>query len=256
MSYILNALKQSESQRNRGEIPHIDSQPEFVTATPSQWSEPFWKWLALAAALILLLGLAWFRFGEPLSNEQARRGAESVRPAAPVPPPAPPAQAAEQGPGLPALAEMAGVRVSLGEGEALGVTAPSAAAPSKPESPRVVLELPVSRGVIPSPAPSAAQTAPASAPVAAPVVGETREAEVLSGVSHWKTLPAEVQKQLREMAFTAHIYSSKPEARFIRVSGRTLREGDPLAAGLRLQQITRDGIVFAHDGEEFWFGFN
>lgn len=258
MSYILNALKQSESQRNRGEVPHIDSQPEFVTARSSQWREPFWKWLALAAVLILLLGLVWFWLGAPLSNQRAKPAAVAIRPPAPVATTALPLQSAEQAaaqaPGLPALADMAGVRISLGEDQP--VAAPPAATSSLPESPKVVLELPVSRGVIPSSAPPAAQTAPAAVPASAPAEREPREAEVLSGVSHWKTLPAEVQKQLREMAFTAHIYSSKPQARFIRVSGRTLHEGDPLAAGLRLQQITRDGIVFVHDGEKFWFGFN
>ncbi|MNG24445.1 hypothetical protein D3C84_1091680 [compost metagenome] len=58
------------------------------------------------------------------------------------------------------------------------------------------------------------------------------------------------------MAFTAHIYSADPAARFIRVSGRTLHEGDQLSADLHLQQITRDGIVFSYRGDKFWFGFN
>ena len=30
MSYILNALKQSENQRSRGDIPHVDTQQEIA----------------------------------------------------------------------------------------------------------------------------------------------------------------------------------------------------------------------------------
>jgi len=45
MSYILNALKHSESQRNRGEIPHIDSQPEFGKVPSRKWTDHLWKWL-------------------------------------------------------------------------------------------------------------------------------------------------------------------------------------------------------------------
>ncbi|MFZ3204831.1 MAG: hypothetical protein WA161_13260, partial [Pseudomonas sp.] len=62
MSYILNALKHSESQRNRGEIPHIDSQPEFGKVQSRKWTEHLWKWLALAALVALLLSLAWMLF--------------------------------------------------------------------------------------------------------------------------------------------------------------------------------------------------
>lgn len=251
MSYILNALKQSESRRNRGEIPHIDSQPEFVKAAPSTWTEHIWKWLALAAAVALLLGLAWMRFGAGPSAVQAPTAvspplAEPVNPAALAR-----SSAQEQAPGLSALEEMAGVRISLGEDP--GAVAPAAPPPGGRESPRVVLEMPVGGGVASRPAPPSLAAAQAAAP---PVVRETPSAEVLSGVSHWKTLPAEVQKQVREMAFTAHVYSSDPAARFIRVSGRTLHEGDPLAAGLQLQQITRDGIVFGYRGDRFWFGVN
>ncbi|MEX6500772.1 general secretion pathway protein GspB [Pseudomonas zhanjiangensis] len=252
MSYILNALKHSESQRNRGEIPHIDSQPEFVKIAPSRWGERLWKWLALAAVLGLLLSLAWMRFASESGPEQVAVP-PSVEPAAGIAAVQPSAEAAspapEPAPGLPALAEMAGVRVSLGEEES------GDAAVSAPAPPKVVLELPVSRGVVPAPAPKV-QAALAPAPVRAPAVDETPPAEDLTGVSHWKTLPGDVQKQLRELAFTAHIYSSKADARFIRVSGRTLHEGDQLATGLTLRQITRDGIVFSHGGEQYWFGFN
>jgi len=252
MSYILNALKHSENQRNRGEIPHIDSQPEFAKAAPSKWTEHAWKWLALAAVAVLLASLAWMRFGAgpsaidqtpPVSPPRAEPGVPAVA----LPQPAP----LEQAPGLPALQDMAGVRISLGENPAAGVEVAPAPSPGGRESPRIVLDLPVSSGVTPSPA------APLPAvPVEPPAVRETPPAEVLSGVSHWKTLPAEAQKQLREMAFTAHIYSGDPAARFIRVSGRTLHEGDQLSADLHLQQITRDGIVFSYRGDKFWFGFN
>jgi general secretion pathway protein B len=256
MSYILNALKQSESQRNRGEIPHIDSQPEFVKATPSKWGEHAWKWLALAASVAFLLRLAWMRFaGAPRVVDETTPVspplAESASPLAAPQPPAPLAQPLEQAPRLSALEEMAGVRIRLEEDAPANVAAPPGASPGVRESPRIVLEMPVSNGVTPRPAPPLL-----AAPVAPPAVRETPPAEVLSGVNHWKTLPADVQKQMRDMAFTAHIYSSDPAARFIRVSGRTLHEGDQLAAELKLQQITRDGIVFGYRGDKFWFGFN
>ena len=260
MSYILNALKHSESQRNRGEIPHIDSQPEFGKVQSRKWTEHLWKWLALAALVALLLSLAWMLFDTAPSSVQGTPAASApiAEPATLQPTPRGSTPLAlpeplEQAPGLPALQDMAGVRIRLDDAAAPSSAAASAPVPGVRESPRIVLDMPVSRGVVTAPVQQ-----PWSARPEPPVVRETapEEGEGLSGVNHWKTLPADMQKQMREMAFTAHIYSSDPAARFIRVSGRTLREGDLLSAQLKLQQIARDGIVFSYNGEKFWFGFN
>ena len=272
MSYILNALKNSENQRNRGEIPHIDSQPEFVKALSGRFGERAWKWAALLAVTALLLSLGWARFGgdksvisEPLPAKPAPAELAVPAPlpakpplaelAAPAPAPQLPTvptvvEPQERAPGLPALQDMAGVRIRLEEGAMPGVGAASTKPSTVPPSPRVVLEMPVSAGVIPR------ETVPQPPLPGARATSETPPAEVLSGVSHWKTLPADIQKQLREMTFTAHIYSSNPSARFVRVSGRTLHEGEQLSTELQLQQITRDGIVFTYRGGRFWIGMN
>lgn len=288
MSYILNALKNSENQRNRGEIPHIDSQPEFVKALSGRFGERAWKWAALLAITALLLSLGWARFGgdksvisEPLPAKPtpAEVAAPAPLPAKPTPAevtapaplpvkPAPAEQAAlapapqlptvptvppvvepqERAPGLPALQDMAGVRIRLEEGAMPGAGAASTNPSAVPPRPGVVLEMPVSAGVIPR------ETVPQPPLPSARTSSDAPPAEVLSGVSHWKTLPGDIQKQLREMAFTVHIYSPNPPARFIRVSGRTLHEGEQLNAELQLQQITRDGIVFTYHGGKFWIG--
>jgi len=261
MSYILNALKHSETQRNRGEIPHIDSQPEFVKAPPGRLGERAWKLAALVAVAALLLSLAWVRFGgdrsaisEPLPARpplaELAAPVPAPQPSAPSPAVPPVTEPLERAPGLPALQDMAGVRIRLEEDAMPGAGAAAAALPAAPESPPVVLEMPVSGGVTPREAAPLLPSPGASAASAAP------PAEVLNGVNHWKTLPADIQKQLREMAFTAHIYSANPAARFIRVSGRTLHEGEQLGAELQLQQITRDGIVFTYHGDKFWMGSN
>jgi len=262
MSYILNALKHSESQRNRGEIPHIDSQPEFGKVPSRKWSEHLWKWLALAALVALLLSLAWRLFDSVPNALQETPAASTaaVEPAALQPaqdamPLALP-ESSEQAPGLPALQGMAGVKIRLDDDVAASPEVASAS--DGRESPRVVLDMPVRLGVAapPTPAPTAVRATPPVVREALPVRDEAPPEEAISGVNHWKKLPAEMQKQMREMAFTAHIYSSDPAARFIRVSGRTLREGDLLSAQLKLQQIARDGIVLSYGGDKFWFGFN
>lgn len=255
MSYILNALKHSESQRSRGEVPHLDSQPAFVTAAPRRLSARLWPWLALFAGVALLLGLGWVGFAG------GERPAPAVGPPATAPvamPAAVPAPVAVSPPalGLPALQEMAGVRIRLGEEVQPLLTAPATAAAPAPANPALVLDLPVSGGFVPRAAAPQSLSQPFPARPGAPLASEPAATERLSGVSHWKTAPPELQKQLRELAFTAHIYSANPASRFVRVSGRTLHEGDPLGAELQLLQITRDGLVFSYQGAKFWMGAN
>ncbi|MFZ3202324.1 MAG: general secretion pathway protein GspB, partial [Pseudomonas sp.] len=241
-----------------------DSQPEFGKVQSRKWTEHLWKWLALAALVALLLSLAWMLFdAKPSAVQETPASAPIAEPATVQPAPQDSTPVAlplplEEAPGLPALQDMAGVRIRLDDAVAPSPAVAPTPAPGVRESPRVVLDMPVSRGVVSAPVqqPWSARPEPPVIREALPVRGEAPPEEGLSGVNHWKTLPADMQKQMREMAFTAHIYSSDPAARFIRVSGRTLREGDQLGAQLKLQQIARDGIVFSYNGDKFWFGFN
>ena len=255
MSYILNALKNSENQRSRGEIPHLDSQPAFVTVGASRLSRQLRGWAVALAGLALLLGLGWWQFGAVQPQAPAFSPPAVTSPVSSNSASAVPVAAAESPPGLPALQEMAGVRIRLGEAlQPLSMAAETVAPPSA--APPLVLNLPVSGGFVPPAVVPQSVSQPFPAPAGAAPSSEVAPAEQLSGVSHWKTGPAELQKQLRELAFTAHIYSSNPAARFVRVSGRTLHEGEPLGPDMQLLQITRDGLVFSYRGAKFWIGTN
>ncbi|WP_031302807.1 general secretion pathway protein GspB, partial [Pseudomonas sp. EGD-AK9] len=103
----------------------------------------------------------------------------------------------------------------------------------------------------------------ATAPSRAPEIPQRHDADEsvpadprLRDVAHWKGLPSGVQRQLRELGINAHVYSSDASARFIRAGGRTLREGDRLNAELRLQFITRDGIVLGYQERKYWMRLN
>jgi hypothetical protein len=126
----------------------------------------------------------------------------------------------------------------------------------------VQLELPERAGrVAAQPAPPSALSASFEAPrVPIPQRRELEEGAPqgadLGDVAHWKNLPSAVQRQLRELGINAHVYSTDSKLRFIRASGRSLREGDRLSAELRLQQITRDGMVFTYQDGKYWMRLN
>jgi len=53
------------------------------------------------------------------------------------------------------------------------------------------------------------------------------------------------------MSISVHAYSSKPRERLAGINSQLLHEGDFAAPGLKLEQITPDGMVFSYKGYSF-----
>jgi general secretion pathway protein B len=256
MSYILNALKQSESQRNLGEIPHIDTAQE-----PSSPYRParrrgigIGRGWAMLAGLLPVLAVGWVMMNRQPEPPSAPPAPAVVAPSPPPPAPvaavpaAAPAPADPQAPGLSQLQSMAGTRIQLDDQPP----------PARPAAP-VVLELPLPAGRVTPPQTALTREHRAPPPPipqrGAEDAGQGQSAQ-LNGVSHWKDLPSGIQRQVRELGINAHVYSADSRARFIRAKGRSLREGDRLTDELQLQQITSDGIVFIYQGAPYWMRLN
>lgn len=61
--------------------------------------------------------------------------------------------------------------------------------------------------------------------------------------------PEPNRKALPVMMVAVHAYSSKPEDRLVSINGQLLKEGDTLAPGLILEQITPEGMIFDYRGK-------
>ena len=64
-------------------------------------------------------------------------------------------------------------------------------------------------------------------------------------------LPPAIQQEIPKMAISVHVYSSKPKDRLVGINERMLREGDELSPGLKLEQITHEDMVFGYKGFHF-----
>ena len=53
------------------------------------------------------------------------------------------------------------------------------------------------------------------------------------------------------MTVTVHAYSDRPADRLVGINNRMLHEGDDVVPGLRLEQITPEGMVFGYKGYSF-----
>lgn len=64
-------------------------------------------------------------------------------------------------------------------------------------------------------------------------------------------LPESVRATLGKFAVSGHVWSEEPSLRLLTVENRIVREGQDAGPGLRLEEITPDGAVFAVQGWRF-----
>lgn len=64
-------------------------------------------------------------------------------------------------------------------------------------------------------------------------------------------LPSAVKTQLPDLRFSSHIYASDPDLRMVNINGSSLREGEAVGQGVRLIEITEDGVILGFEDYRF-----
>lgn len=225
MSYILDALKRAETERERGHVPGLHTQTHAAeqAASPSA-SQPL-IWVGLGVAM-LAFGATWWFWPQatvtntpPAAPPTAQRDAVEIpRPPAmtrPVESPYQPPQQVNPDAVAPALADQT--------------------ASDKP--PARVRVMPASAPTKPVAASSATRTAtPAAPPPASSEVGE---------------LPDELRRQLPALQVTGAVYSSNPAQRLLLVNGLVLPQGSSVAQDLVIDDIGPHSSVLRFRGQRF-----
>lgn len=75
------------------------------------------------------------------------------------------------------------------------------------------------------------------------VVDETAQEQKIIAMTE---LPLAIQQEIPKMLISGHAYSTLPKERIVGINDRLLQEGEYLSPGLRLEQITADGLVFSY----------
>jgi len=176
MSYILDALKKSDQQRQRGATPMI--QLAQATETPPRRSALSRNGAVALALIGLGVAIGWW---QPWRAAPASAPMPVVQPvAAPAPMPAP-------------------MEIHL---------PPPAPVQAEPSDPAPAIPAPV---------------APAEAPPA-------------------------IAQELPAIKISLHSYSANPGERIAMINGTLMKEGEDIAPGLRLEQITAEGVVLGYKG--------
>lgn len=212
MSYILDALKKSQQERELGEVPTITTDQlgtERSAGDPTRWIYTAML-LAIAAMTIALFGIV-HRDGKdtPLSAGSPSTLAMSATPLSPAPPDA-------------SYSDLASSSDRLNQTAVTPLDmSPSLAEQDTPDQ------------VAARPEQPAAATPP------------------LQPVPLLRQLPLSFQQSVPAMNVDVHVYLNAPNKRFVFINQRRYRQGERTTEGPVVEEIISDGVVLRHDGQRF-----
>jgi general secretion pathway protein B len=242
MSFILDALKKSETDRQRQASPALF---EVKVAAPRR-RFPLWA-VGLAVLLgVNIIALAWVLLrpsAAPANEPLAAASAAS----------APTATNAQPGmmtvPATVTLPTTVNIPVGSAPGATVqnsqpdaGVVGPSTAPPLAEEP---LLE---NREPAVPPDYDARDYQPAMTPAQASAIAAARR-----NGDHLPTRDEVLAQggQLPDLRLDLHVYAVKPADRFVFINMRKLREGESLPEGVRVEEITPNGVELSYRGKSF-----
>ncbi len=224
MSYILEALKKAQAERQLGSSPtlHAPTLQSADNATPARFSKPMlWAVLAMAVVIGVLLVLVW----RPSAPAVATPPAD----AAPAPVP-----------------------------DAVTTAAPAAAAPVAPTPlPAPVADLPQSVANLAraaAPEQATAQQPATTTPTPATAAGPAKPAAATASdepVVNLRDLPEPIQRSIPPVTVGGYIYSKNPADRLLLVDKVLRHEGEEVAPGLLLEKLQPKEAVFNFKGYRY-----
>ncbi|HEX5737319.1 MAG TPA: general secretion pathway protein GspB [Hydrogenophaga sp.] len=243
MSYILDALKRAdtERERERGNVPGLHSQNlpsgSFQRDRQRRPSPRLPRYSVWAGLLVLVLVAGWFFW------PTAERPPEvaSTPAMTPDPAPSPDTRTPADTPAAPAVPT-----------EPLAAQAPDlpilAPPPPPPPQPARAERPPSSER-----AGTTAATVPSGADAPAANNGETPQPS--TPVRRFAELSPELRAQLPQISVNGSTFSSDPQLRTLIANGKVFQEGDEIAPGLQLETIGQRSAVLNFQGTRYSIGF-
>lgn len=271
MSYILDALKRAESERDRGAIPGLHAQQLASYDDPDPQTSQTWIWLVAAFALVLVAGATGYWWWRTPTPEAAVVAPKPIAKPAVIDAPV-------------VVAALPTVATSLPTAPAPATNArtnPPANTPAKPIPAGKSLSGPppvVAVKVAPQPNPAKAPvlTAPAIAPATstvappppAPVANVRPPAQALpplpatavpsgkgtaggTGLPMLSELPEAMRRQIPPLTIAGAVYSDDPAQRMLIINNQTFGQGNSVASGLQLEEIHVNSSIFNFQGTRF-----
>lgn len=246
MSYILDALRRADAERERGRVPGLHAQAlplrtsDNETAPRQPHPRPTRRLVAMVlvlTVLAMLAALAWRGFGDA--------GSDAANPGTALPtPPKDDAPAISEPSGAAAAGTSATPAAPAGVSTArpASSTPPTAAAGSVATAPQAPV---ASAAPILAPAPPTPPAPPAARPDGGARTPASADEDTLVRVAD---LPPGARAGLPPLQVSGTTYADNPALRMLIVDGKVLQEGQDIAPGLRLESIGPRSAVLNQQG--------
>lgn len=254
MSYILDALRKADAERERGNVPSIHAQPMSpgpgAAGAPHASRSPIG--VIVAAVLLVIVGAAaawWVLSARMRDNVPALP--VTPAPVATAPAAAVPAAVVASSAAMPPVMTASAVTApAVTAAPALRATpAPVAAAPRRTTKPAAIAPA-ASPAPSLSPAPTTTGTTPPARTEPAnpngPLAGK---------VYALNELPDDIRRQLPTVNIGGSMYSPVRENRLLIVNGQVLHEGDKITPELVVDQVRVKAAVLAFRGYRYLLPF-
>jgi general secretion pathway protein B len=261
MSYILEALRKSQQERDLGQVPTLESAAAVSDTAAPRIS--YWGVSAVAlAGLAVVIALYAALRDSPALQDESWTSVGSV-PARPID--APEGSPEPVAPNPISTGAEAEPAASAERRERQGLHAESSqtaaeTVPAMPQPPPVPAD-----AAPPTEPPVAAREEDGGIPedlrqeieafkrqVRGEPAGAEEETPRQEVPVRELRLPREVRERLPALSMTVHIYDSDPAKRFVLINARKYREGEQTRQDVLVEEILPDGVVLSYDGHRFF----
>ena len=234
MSYILDALKKSEQERGRGDIPGVQTVHSSGLNYHGQ-KKAYWPYFLIVAVVLNLIAIIYFI----VDKEQTAPAEVTTQPVTAT------GSADSQPAHTESVADKNSSHQQPGPQTSVTTTIIDTSTKSNDGLNSAMTSSPAEQAIVPR------TTEPE--PVAEPA---TRQTPVVpeKQVIEFYELPASIKQQLPAIIISAHVYSSNPLQRSIVINNNFMEEGEYVIDELRLHEITPDGAIFDFKDTRFHHG--
>jgi general secretion pathway protein B len=258
MSYILDALKKSDKERKRGSIPDIMTVQDIQM--PGIKKRPLWILLILVVLLLNAVVLIWvfpWNSKKPqtvsgpasdrkiIANSQNTSSHELSK--------SENTKVSTIHEGKTKKTKLADTKISSDKKNALRqskkVNAGNDVRKDIKEKPKAMPETKITR--------EASSATPPRKEEAGDTASETKPDDnhlpppLPNKIYHMSELPQSLQQKLPAFAISTFLYSEDRGSRSVRINGQMMREGQYLSAGLKLEEIMQNGMIFSYQNYRF-----
>jgi len=269
MSYILDALKKADAQRERDPARGIHAQPAVVAgAAHAGESYRNWAWGAGAAAVLAIAWAFWATYEDrpsaalPIQTRSEPAPAPVAAAQAPVVTPA-------SAPVTPAVVAAVPLATASSQPVATAVQPPPAAPRIEPVEPKSPLR-PVPRArpqldaapgpgaTVAGPQPGTGRApvaAPSPAPAEVPSAHAAPAAAAPPAAADTSVIARGLPPDAPKLAISGGVYSKNPAQRMLIVNGQVFSQGADLGSGVVLEEIRPKAAVLRFNGGRYSVAF-